>query len=274
MQPLPHASVVPVPQPAPAGHSRPEAQFLRQVLPRDRGVEHEQDPAQHLAVTQRSCRPQRQQRRDLGPQVVRDDPRRLLYPVELATQMSVIAPTKSTWPSTFGVTAGHGGHRSADPRRYRQCSQGHQPRELLQLAAVEAHSSAARRTVVLICHEALVAEGDRRCQAKRPPPGRSGQRARAAAGGEGWRLLCDNLRHAYICAYRWHAQGCPTGPRGQGPAVGGLATSLVRRRCASAHRSCRTNRRTGSVPQFPHGGRARDPRCNSGGYWPNGPVVE
>lgn len=42
-------------QPAPAGHSRAEPQFLGQVLPWERGVKHEQDPAQHSAVAEGAC---------------------------------------------------------------------------------------------------------------------------------------------------------------------------------------------------------------------------
>lgn len=53
MQLLPDAGVVPVPQPTPARHARPEAQLLWQVLPLDAGVRHEEDAAQHLPVGQR-----------------------------------------------------------------------------------------------------------------------------------------------------------------------------------------------------------------------------
>lgn len=45
--------LVPVPQPAPARHARPEAEVLGQVLPLDPGVQHVQDPAQHVPVRQR-----------------------------------------------------------------------------------------------------------------------------------------------------------------------------------------------------------------------------
>ena len=73
---------VPVPQPPPAGHPRAVAQLLRQELPRDAGVQHEQDPAQRLAVIQpppsRMPEPAlglRQQRLDQLPQAVLDLPR-------------------------------------------------------------------------------------------------------------------------------------------------------------------------------------------------------
>lgn len=50
VQALPHAGLVPFGQPAPAGHPGTEAQFLGQELPRDCGVEHEENPAQDLPV--------------------------------------------------------------------------------------------------------------------------------------------------------------------------------------------------------------------------------
>jgi|HubBroStandDraft_6_1064221.scaffolds.fasta_scaffold100894_3 uncharacterized protein with PQ loop repeat len=43
---------LPVPEPPPARHPRPEPQLLRQELPRDPRIQHEQDPGQHLAVIQ------------------------------------------------------------------------------------------------------------------------------------------------------------------------------------------------------------------------------
>ncbi len=45
--------LVPVPQPPLARHPRPEAQLLRQELPRDPCVQHEQDAAQHRPFTAR-----------------------------------------------------------------------------------------------------------------------------------------------------------------------------------------------------------------------------
>lgn len=65
----------------PARHARTEAQLLRQVLPLDPGMQHEQGAAQGLAV--RNSRPaghqlrrrNRQQRLDQQPQFIRDDPR-------------------------------------------------------------------------------------------------------------------------------------------------------------------------------------------------------
>src|SRR5690606_16538330 len=85
VQPLPDPGGVPLGQPAPAGHPRAKPQFLRQELPRDTGVKHEQDPAQHPAVVQPlatgvAVAPLhlRQQRLYTLPQPVRDYPRRLL----------------------------------------------------------------------------------------------------------------------------------------------------------------------------------------------------
>jgi hypothetical protein len=43
---------MPVPQLPPAGHARAEAELLRQELPSDAGVEHEQDARQDLPVIQ------------------------------------------------------------------------------------------------------------------------------------------------------------------------------------------------------------------------------
>lgn len=39
----------------------------------------------------------------------------MLYPVELATQLSIIAPAESAWLSSFGVTVRQGGHGGALP---------------------------------------------------------------------------------------------------------------------------------------------------------------
>jgi len=50
LQPPPHPGLVPFGQPPPTGHARPEPQLLGQELPRDPGVQREQDPAQHLTV--------------------------------------------------------------------------------------------------------------------------------------------------------------------------------------------------------------------------------
>jgi hypothetical protein len=95
VQLLPDPGFVPVPQPPPARHPGPEAKLLRQELPRDAGVEHEQDAAQDLAVIQPPAagmigppRDDRQQRLDPGPQVVRDDPRWLLSLPHSQAQLS------------------------------------------------------------------------------------------------------------------------------------------------------------------------------------------
>ncbi len=50
VQLLPDTDPVPLLQPAPAGHPGPEPQLLRQELPLDPGVPHEQDPTQHLPI--------------------------------------------------------------------------------------------------------------------------------------------------------------------------------------------------------------------------------
>jgi len=50
VQPLPHPGGVPLLQASPAGHPGPEPQLLGQELPPDSGVQHEQDPTQHLPV--------------------------------------------------------------------------------------------------------------------------------------------------------------------------------------------------------------------------------
>lgn len=50
VQPGPHAGLSPLSQPAPAGHARTEAEFLRQVLPGDPGVQDERDALEHLPV--------------------------------------------------------------------------------------------------------------------------------------------------------------------------------------------------------------------------------
>lgn len=83
MEPLPDAGLVPVAQSAPAGHARAETEVLRQVLPLDPGVQHVQDPAQHIPVRQRpapwiaeASLALRQQRLQVIPQLIRHDPRR------------------------------------------------------------------------------------------------------------------------------------------------------------------------------------------------------
>ncbi|GAA0965541.1 hypothetical protein GCM10009550_65990 [Actinocorallia libanotica] len=85
VQGVPHAGLVPVPQPAPTGHARAEPQLTGQELPADPGVQHEQDPAQDFAVVQPVTARMvsapldlRQQRLDPLPQPVGNDPRGLL----------------------------------------------------------------------------------------------------------------------------------------------------------------------------------------------------
>lgn len=50
MQSRPHTGFGPLGQTPPAGHPRPEAQFLREVFPRDPCVEHQQDALEHQPV--------------------------------------------------------------------------------------------------------------------------------------------------------------------------------------------------------------------------------
>ncbi len=69
------AGVGPALQPPPAGHPGAEPEFLRQVLPTDPGVHHEQDalqalPVRHRPRTRRLVRPRRQQRLDQLPKLV------------------------------------------------------------------------------------------------------------------------------------------------------------------------------------------------------------
>jgi hypothetical protein len=85
VQTLPDTGLVPITQPPPTRHPRAEAQLLRQELPRNPGVEHEQDPGQDLPVIQTlaarvigTARHDRQQRLDPRPQPIRHHPRRLL----------------------------------------------------------------------------------------------------------------------------------------------------------------------------------------------------
>jgi hypothetical protein len=86
VQLFPDPGSVPHLEASPAGHPRPESQLLREELPLDTGVQHEQDPAQHLPIrdplpTRIRRIPRRrlgQQRLDALPQPVRHDPRRLL----------------------------------------------------------------------------------------------------------------------------------------------------------------------------------------------------
>lgn len=52
MQSLPHAGLVPVPQPTPALHARAEPELLRKVFSLDAGVQDAQNPAQRLPARQ------------------------------------------------------------------------------------------------------------------------------------------------------------------------------------------------------------------------------
>lgn len=82
MQPGPHPCLGPLGQTAPAGHARPEAEFLRQVFPGDPGVQHEEDALEHepvrIPLASRMPGPTLdlgQQRLDHRPQLVVDFPR-------------------------------------------------------------------------------------------------------------------------------------------------------------------------------------------------------
>lgn len=74
----PHPGRLPVAQPVPAGHARAAAKFLRQPLPRNAGLEHEDDAGQAGAIGQarppalRLERLRRQQRFDDCPERVSD----------------------------------------------------------------------------------------------------------------------------------------------------------------------------------------------------------
>jgi hypothetical protein len=79
VQLIPHASLSPVAQPAPARHARPVPELLGQIDPGHAGQQHEQDAVQAGAVIQRqpprparASRPDRQQRLDPRPQLVAD----------------------------------------------------------------------------------------------------------------------------------------------------------------------------------------------------------
>jgi hypothetical protein len=79
VQLIPHASLGPVAQPAPARHARPVPELLGQIDPGHAGQQHEQDAVQAGAVIQRqpprparASRPDRQQRLDPRPQLVAD----------------------------------------------------------------------------------------------------------------------------------------------------------------------------------------------------------
>jgi len=53
VQPLPHSGLLPGAKPPPSRHAAAKAELLRQMLPADPGVQHEQDPLQHLPVGER-----------------------------------------------------------------------------------------------------------------------------------------------------------------------------------------------------------------------------
>ncbi len=74
VQPVPDAGLLPRPQPPPSRHPAAKAKLLRQVLPADPRVQHEQDPLQHAPVIKRPATritetplPRRQQRLDPLP---------------------------------------------------------------------------------------------------------------------------------------------------------------------------------------------------------------
>lgn len=86
VQLLPHAALLPAAQPTPAGHPRAEAQLLRQELPPDPGLQHEQDPAHGPALVKPlasgiAVAPlhYREQRFNPLPQPVLDFPRSALH---------------------------------------------------------------------------------------------------------------------------------------------------------------------------------------------------
>ncbi len=82
MQPRPHAGIGPLRQTSPAGHARTEPQLLREVFPRDPGVQDEQDALEYQPVrvtpptrmTSTSLHP-RQERFDHRPEFIVHFPR-------------------------------------------------------------------------------------------------------------------------------------------------------------------------------------------------------
>ena len=80
VQRVPHARLLPGPQPPPARHARAIAVLARQILPRDPGVQHMQDPIEHQPIVDRLAAgiaptptfAHRDQRLDLRPQLVTD----------------------------------------------------------------------------------------------------------------------------------------------------------------------------------------------------------
>lgn len=95
VQALPHASIAPVPQPEPASHPDPNPSSW---VGTPRGSRcrartgSRTAPCGHRRLTARELMPPgrtgRQQRCDLGPQLVRHDPRRLLTPTNVQTERS------------------------------------------------------------------------------------------------------------------------------------------------------------------------------------------
>src|SRR5262249_57325402 len=81
VQPLPHARLLPVAQPPPRSHPAAEAELLRQMLPADPRMQHEQDPLQYEPIIQRlatritkPARLLRQHRLDPPPCPIPDPP--------------------------------------------------------------------------------------------------------------------------------------------------------------------------------------------------------
>lgn len=50
MEAVPDASVLPLAQPTPAGHAAAAAEVLRQILPRESSLEHEEDAGEGRAI--------------------------------------------------------------------------------------------------------------------------------------------------------------------------------------------------------------------------------
>ena len=84
MERVPHARLVPVAQPAPAGHAAAAAHLLRQHLPRDAALQDEDDPGQagpvrHPGVAALGLGSLgREERLDHRPELVTDQRLRLL----------------------------------------------------------------------------------------------------------------------------------------------------------------------------------------------------
>src|SRR5262249_21354381 len=161
VQLLPHPSVLPVPQPPPGGHARPEAQFPGgRELPRDPGVQHEQDPGQDLPVVQPlpagvagAAREDGQQRLDPAPQLVSDDPRRLLALPHRPTHRAL----PGSWPD-FARIADYEPRCQRQPRGWTRSDRPAMAPAVYEL--LSSRSIAAAKTCVWWSMSASLVAGD------------------------------------------------------------------------------------------------------------------